>query len=292
MVRVGVTFVVLFVAARIANSQPSQPPPPSPSEPTPPPSEASPPPPVPSPPPEAAGPSRYDQCMEQRRQISAQADATSNLKERTRLLQSRPECRPDMDDAPPGAPVAAASATEEPNDGSGVAVEVHLETGQIFIDSNSVLPTTQAGLFVGIRGRSVTFGVALDFARIAESTTSSMGNTSDSANMIFFMPGLRGVLARSHDDRTELLGEVDIGYGRNWTSSDSSMGTSNPSTGHLRVQAAPGLRYWVSQWFAIGAVAGLRYERFSRSSDAGGTSTTNTVSMTALFSSVQLTGVF
>jgi len=62
--------------------------------------------------------------------------------------------------------------------------------------------------------------------------------------------------------------------------------------GQLRVRAAPGLRYWVSESFAVGAVAGLRYERFSRSSSSGGATTSDTLSMTALFSAVQLTSVF
>jgi len=291
MVRVGVTVAVVLVAAGIANAQPSTPAP----EPTP----SSPPtlePIPPAPPPQQqqpeAKPSLYEQCREQRRRISAEADATSNLKERARLLQSMPECRPDMDDAPAASP-AVTSSSEEQDDGSGFAVEVHLETGQIFIDSNTVLPTTQAGLFLGFRGRSVTFGVAIDIGRISESMTDPTGTTTTaSSNMLLIMPGLRAVLARSHDDRTELLGEADIGYGRNWTSDDNPMTASTPSTGHLRIQAAPGLRYWVSQSFAVGAVAGLRYERFSRSSSSGGGTTSDTLAMTALFSAVQLTGVF
>jgi hypothetical protein len=205
-----------------------------------------------------------------------------------------PECTPDMDNPPPAAPLqTSTSSPDGENDGSGFALEVHLETGQFFIDSSSVLPTTQAGLFLGHRGRSLTIGVAVDIGRASETTSDSTGNsTSSSSNMLLFMPGLRGVLARSHDDRTELLGELDIGYGRNWASDDNPMTADTPSTGHLRIQAAPGLRYWVSQSFAVGAVAGLRYERFSRSSDTGGSTTSQTLSLAALFSSVALTGVF
>ena len=205
------------------------------------------------------------------------------------MLQSMPECTPDMS-APPPAPVVAPTATApEPQDtGSGFAFEVHLETGQLLIDSDSFLPTTQAGLFVGHRSPSLSIGVGLDFGRVSESSSDTIMTTSNSTNMILVMPGLRFVMARSRDQRTELLGRLDIGYGRNWFSSDST--SDIPSTGHLRGQAAPGIRHWITPSFGVGGTAGLRYERFDRE-DSMGTSS-RALSVTALFSSLELVGVF
>lgn len=223
--------------------------------------------------------------------------ATTDLKERARLLQSMPECSPDMTDVPaPSAPPVetsyAVAAEDSPAAASGFALEVRLETAQLAVDSSSILPTTQAGLFLGHRSPSIMLGVGLEIGRVTSSSDDpAAGSTSVSSNLVLVMPGLRAVLARSQDQRTEMIAELDVGYGVNWTSRDPDLDMDDtPSTGHFRAQAAPGIRYWVAPAFAIGATTGLRYDRFGREGTTGTASMA--LSIAALFGSLQLTGVF
>jgi len=245
---VGASTAVLLAAARIGNAQPAGPPPPAPGD--------------------------------------QPADATAQQQEPAQPAPPAPTpAEPTLlPDAPPAA-VAPAKETIEPTAASnaatgGFALEVHLDNGEL-LDSNSMTRTTQAGFFLGHRGTMTTLGVGFDFGHISDGTMFS--GATQSSSMLMVMPGLRLVLARTDNERTELIGQLDAGYGRIWSGGDMKA----PSVDNVRIQLAPGLRYWLAPSFAIGGAAGLRYELYAI--DAPGSSTAEVV---AVFSSIQLTGVF
>lgn len=277
-----VVVMTLVAAARSANAQtrPEGPAPaPSPAVETP---EAAP---TPTPPPPE--PTPYERCREQRRNISEQAQETSDLRERARLLQSMPQCSPAMATEPEVMNERADGTAS--SSGGSFALEVRLDTTQTFVDDNVTLPATQGGLFMGSRSRSLIIGIGVDLMRISGTRTTGTGmDVSTSLTSLLISPGVRAVLARSSDERTELFGQVDIGYGAQWSSTSEPTTSDAPSTRHLRGQIAPGVRYWISPNFAVGGSAGLRYERFSRSADM----TSQSTSATSIFSSLQLTGAF
>jgi hypothetical protein len=272
--------IVLSAVAmtRIASAQEA---PEQPQSPPPPPLEA-----AESPPPAPAPePSPYEKCLAQRRSIAGDAEQATDLKERARLLQSMPECSPSMTSEPPAPQEPAATTTSSQG---GFALEVRLDTSQTPVDSDLVLPGTQGGIFIGTRSRSLMIGIGLDLTRLTSTQTAGTNiDVTRSQTSVLVSPGIRAVLARSGDERTELFGQLDIGYGRLW-SSESGSTVDAPSTNHLRAQVAPGIRYWVSPNFAVGGSAGFRYDRYSRDiMDA-----TSSAGMTSVFSSLQLTGVF
>lgn len=111
-------------------------------------------------------------------------------------------------------------------------------------------------------------------------------------------------LARSDDKRVELVGQVDIGLGRTFTSSSmtpAASGVTEERGGfHLAYTVAPAIRYWVPPQFAIAGLAGLRgdYDTQSvkKTLSAGMASITTETSTSTLANSIvaqlQLLGVF
>lgn len=197
---------------------------------------------------------------------------------------------PIAQDSPPQQPVADEHV--EKASVSGFALEVRLETAQVVIDDDFVLPGIAAGLFLGHRSRSVTIGVGFELARLSQST-STMGTSSDqSITSLLVLPGVRFTVARSADEKTELLGVADAGYGLGIRRGGG--GTDNPpNIGRIRAQAGLGLRHWITPSFAIGGTAGLRFDRQSVTSDnGGGLESTQSLTTTSLFTSLQMTGVF
>lgn len=195
---------------------------------------------------------------------------------------------------PPPAPPQSTVVAPEPeqNVSTGLALEIRLDTAQVQIASDAAIPGLAAGIFVGHRGRSLTIGVGFDVGRINQSQ-SAAGTTSESnATTVLVIPGVRFVLARTADAKTELLGQVDVGYGVTIRRAAVS-GMDPPNVGRLRGQAGPSLRHWITPSFAIGATAGIRYDRSSLTSDNGGGMTSDSsFAITSLFSSLHMTGVF
>lgn len=211
-----------------------------------------------------------------------------------------PQPAPPAVQAAPPAPVQADptapsdSSSDEGPTATGFALEMRLSTDQVQIDSNSFLPVMDTGLFIGHHGGKLTIGVGVELSRITSAASFNGGagpmDQSTSFTSILVMPGLRGTLARSSDQKTELMGAVDIGYGASWSSSSDSMASDSPTISHFRAQVGPGLRYWVSRSFAVGGIGGLRYDRQSRDSTDG--TATQSLSNTSVYGSLSLTGVF
>lgn len=199
----------------------------------------------------------------------------------------------------PVAPVIAAQppptqlATPAPIEAvtTGFALEVRVETGLMEISNNYTVPAMAAGFFLGYRSRPFTVGVGFDFSRRSQTQSPATADSETSATSILAMPGIRFVLARTGDARTELLGQVDVGYGV--TIRSGANGADFPNQNRARAQVGPSLRHWVTPSFAIGGTAGIRYEVSKVTIDFGsGRTSESSTSISGLFASLQMTGVF
>ena len=148
--------------------------------------------------------------------------------------------------APPPPQSAVTDPEPEPastvaTDATGIAVEVRIDTTQVLVDNDIALPGMAGGIFVGHRSRALTIGVGFDMTRLSESGGS--GSSGQSLTSFLIIPGVRFVLARTADTRTELLGQVDAGYGQSIRGSDTTMGAPDrPNIHRFRFQAGPSLR--------------------------------------------------
>ena len=225
--------------------------------------------------------------------------------------QPQPQPQPSQQPGQPLQPQspAACCAVPPPAAGpeiatkSGFMIELHLETGIVTVDEQvntggapaaTTLTLPAPGIFLGYRGPGVTIGVALDYSNV-DATQSQSGQADNEAttSSYLIMPGIRVPVVRSTDGRSELLLQLDAGYGK------ISQHTTNPNpdppdTGHTRLQIGPALRCWINSTFAVGATVGIRYDRLSQDNDTtqGLPPGSSTIATTGLFTSLQFTGVF
>ena len=179
----------------------------------------------------------------------------------------------------------------------GFVVEPHLGTTLVsFVSTGpggtttSGLSSLQGGFLLGAKINRVIFGIGFDLERVATGSTPQGGTTSSTATTdIMFTPGVRIAIVRSADQRVELFGQFDLGFGTTVTEQNT-----NTSYFHLSYDIGPGLRFWAHRQFAVGAVTGLRGEfEFDTIKGNGGAGQSSTSSgLTAVFASLQLTGVF
>ena len=275
----------LALIPSVGHAQPAEPPP-TPAPPAPPPAEAPPPPPAPP-------PSPADACRARRHELEDQAAHATDLQQRARILQSLPDCSHPDAAAPPPAPVVETTTNIPPavEAATGVAIELQMETALVQTNTTPALSLPQPGIFIGYRLPGATLGVGLDFERAAQSTELSGASMDASTTSFLILPGVRLPLAHSTDGRTELLGRVDAGYGQQSSSNNQSSGDA-PAIQHIRLQAAPALRFWVSRSFAVGAAVGVRYDWLNQDTSVNGMQSGNGASTLALFSSFYLVGVF
>lgn len=198
--------------------------------------------------------------------------------------------------APPPPPPQSAVGEPDPQPeeavATGFALEMRLDSTTVLLGNDAALPAITAGLFLGHRSRSLTIGVGFDFGRFNQSTSSPGGSSEMNSTTVLVIPGVRFVLARTADQKTEILGQVDAGYGVSIRRAGAG-GTDPDNINRLRVQAGPSLRHWITPSFAIGGTVGLRYDRASVSSDQGmGMTSEQILAITALFGSLNMTGVF
>jgi hypothetical protein len=188
-------------------------------------------------------------------------------------------------------PPPSQSAVAEPSV-NGFAFEIRLDTAQFVNGSRDLSAGFSPGLFLGYRNRAVTFGVGLELLRVTEAAESA-GVTDEAIGTSFIvLPGVRFVLARSADEKNELLGLADVGYGLIINSRTTSQ-TDPPNITRIRAQAGLGMRHWITPSFAIGGTAGLRFDRQSVTDPNGSSGPVDqSLSLTSLFTSLQLTGVF
>ncbi|MBI5480250.1 MAG: porin [Deltaproteobacteria bacterium] len=174
---------------------------------------------------------------------------------------------------------AAAQQPTGPKD-RGFALEVQLGTRLLALNIAGFgaysLSAVDGGFFAGYKFGRWQVGGSLDFARV------SVSNGNDQASSVLtFMPGVRVAILRSADERVELFGQVDFGFGHVFQ--------DNLGDDHNRIvyQLGPGVRLWFHPNFALGALVGLRGE-FDLEEGTNGTTT----GLTSIFARVTFTGVF
>jgi hypothetical protein len=175
---------------------------------------------------------------------------------------------------------AAAQQPIGPKD-RGFALEVHLGTRLVSLNESTggatPLNLLDGGFFVGYKLGRLMVGGSVDFTR-----DSTDDGTSEAVSLLVLMPGVRITIVRSADQRVELFGLVDFGYGHLFVDR-----VAQPDHNRLIYQLGPGLRLWLNSSFALGAVVGLRGE-FDIEEGRYGTTT----GLTSLFARLVFTGVF
>jgi hypothetical protein len=175
---------------------------------------------------------------------------------------------------------AAAQQPTGPKD-RGFALEVQMGTRLLALDLGIggmySLSGVEGGFFAGYKFGRWQVGGGIDFQRVSSET----GGTTDASSLLSFMPGVRVAILRSADERVELFGQVDFGFGH--------LFMDNNGEDHNRIiyQIGPGLRLWFHPNFAVGALVGLRGEFDIQEGDNG-----TTTGVTSIFGRVTFTGVF
>lgn len=172
------------------------------------------------------------------------------------------------------APAAAQPAG--PKD-RGFALEINLGARITPVDlgvASFQVPLLHGGFFAGYKLGRFMIGGTFEYARAASDP--DFGD-KDSADRFVFMPGVRVAILRSADERVELYGQADVGFGHYWLSDQDGAHV-------VQFQVGPGVRLWFHPNFAAAAMFGLRGEHYIYDDASYG--------FTGLFASVALTGVF
>ena len=173
--------------------------------------------------------------------------------------------------APPPAPPPPPA--EKGQKETGFVFETHvysqLVSFGVGLGTTLNLPLLTGGIFGGYKLDRLIVGLGFDF------------NSYDAGGaqiVMRWIPGIRYALIRSSDERVELYGQADLGFGHNF-------GTS-ASNEIIDANLGLGARYWAHRQFAVGAVGGWTSEwQLTQSPDTS-------VVIMGIFAGLQLTGVF
>jgi opacity protein-like surface antigen len=180
--------------------------------------------------------------------------------------------------------LAAPAAAQQPTGPKdrGFALEVQLGSRLLALDVGGVatfnLSAVDAGFFAGYKFGRWMVGGSLDFARVSYSYDPG---ADQATSVLSIMPGVRVAILRSADERVELFGQLDFGFGHVF------MDNNGEDHNRFVYQLGPGLRLWFHPNFAVGALVGLRGE-FDIEEGNNGTTT----GVTSIFARVTFTGVF
>lgn len=143
------------------------------------------------------------------------------------------------------------------------------------LGSNSAL---QIGVFAGGKIGRVMLGVGLDFSNL---TVPSSGSSTSSLTSLIVAPEVMGVVARTADQRVEMLLDAALGLGGLIQSSGSS------NTLQLSYQLGPGVRYWAHRHFAVQGLTGFSGQVYFPS----GSSNASPTSLHGVFAALSVLGV-
>jgi hypothetical protein len=181
----------------------------------------------------------------------------------------------------------------------GFAAEIHLATALFSLGQGGSFSTVTGGLFAGAKLGRVIFGLGFDIQRFATGMSATGTNEATTARTaILFSPGVRVAIVRSRDERVELFGEFDIGFGHTFTDQSPAPQGPQPDTSnfHLTYLVGPGLRYWIHPQFAVSALGAVngQFEFDSTSTTVGTIKTTQSSStgLTNIVAALQFLGVF
>ena len=174
--------------------------------------------------------------------------------------------------------LAAPAAAQQPSGPKdrGFALEIHLGTRVTPLDIGGPIgvPLVDGGLFAGYKFGRFQLGGSFEYGRVAHDPDYG---TKSSADRLVIMPGLRVAILRSADERVELFGQADLGFGHYWI--------SDADGAHVVCfQVGPGVRLWFHPNFAASAMVGLRGEHYIYDHDSYG--------YTGIYASLAFTGVF
>src|SRR3954453_8953114 len=117
----------------------------------------------------------------------------------------------------PALALAQPTAGQKP---SGFVVEPHLGTTLFSFATGGIgggtaaLSSLQGGFLLGAKINRVIFGIGFDLESVATGNTPQNGLPPTTATTdILFSPGVRVAIVRSADQRVELFGQCDLGFG-------------------------------------------------------------------------------
>jgi hypothetical protein len=174
------------------------------------------------------------------------------------------------------APVAKAPESSGQQE-HGFVFETHmfaqLVTVGIGAGGTAALPLIAGGIYAGYKLDRLMIGLGFNFT--------SVDNGGAQITMTW-TPGIRYAFVRSADDRVELFGMFDIGFGH-----DFGLPVSNEI---IPADLGIGARYWVHKQFAVAAAGGWNGEWLLTQPPAPlpGTSTVTQ----GIFAGIQVIGVF
>ncbi len=176
----------------------------------------------------------------------------------------------------------------------GFALELNLGTSLFAFNTGGInggvtsFNNVQGGFFAGAKLDRVVFGMGFGLTRFATGMSSTNGpSTSTAETAIMFLPGVRVAIVRSRDQRVELFGQFDLGFGT--VLNDQA---SNTSTFRFSYDVGPGVRFWVHPQFAVGAVTGVQGQFDYVSTTNNNVTVKNSDGLTSIFAAIQLMGVF
>src|SRR5437899_2157224 len=122
---------------------------------------------------------------------------------------------------------------------AGFAAEVHIATQLLALgggQQTTAFGSVQGGIFAGYKLGRFIFGLGFDIARTASGASAPGANdTSQARTAILFSPGVRVAIVRSADQRVELFGEFDIGFGHTFDEQSPSPQGTQPSTSNFHL---------------------------------------------------------
>lgn len=172
-------------------------------------------------------------------------------------------------------------------------------------DVNTTLSNTafQGGLFAGYKLDRIVVGLGFDISHIGTATKYAAGSSQSSGSRgdtaFLLGPGIQAAILRSKDQRIELIGAFQIGFGRTFTSISSDPAIppqygpeNNVSNFHLAYQIGPGLRYWAHPQFALTVGSGISGDHlfFSQNNPSGNKA--DQVNAVSLYGTLGALGVF
>jgi hypothetical protein len=181
----------------------------------------------------------------------------------------------------------------------GFAAEMHIGT-QLFSLGTGMGGTTsfgviEGGVFLGGKIDRVVVGLGFELGRVANgSSVTGGGDQSQASTSIMFVPGVRVAIVRSHDQRVELFGQFDLGFGTLVNEQSPAPMGPQPSTSRFRFSydVGPGVRFWVHPQFAVAGFTGVAGQFEYDSTSQAGTTLKTSSGLTAIFAALQLMGVF
>lgn len=193
-------------------------------------------------------------------------------------------------------PIQTAPARPTGQKVSGFALEMRLGTELVALTGVGNVGLLSGGIFAGYKLDRFIFGLGFDIARAASGMSMPGADTSMATTVFFLTPGIRVAIVRSHDQRVDLFGQFDLGLGTSINEQSPAPMGPQPDVVNFRLyyNIGPGVRFWAHPQFAIGAVAGVHGDfAYTKTTDPGSNvSVSQSSTVTAIFASLQLMGVF